>query len=39
VYPNEVVEKNLGVAGTTRNWKTILKVHDALTKDVERASR
>ncbi len=23
VYPNEVVEKNLGVAATTRNWNTI----------------
>ena len=23
VYPNEVVEKNLGVAATTRNWSTI----------------
>ena len=25
-YPNEVVEKKLGVAGTTRNWNTIEKV-------------
>ncbi len=23
VYPNEVVEKNLGVSATTRNWNTI----------------
>jgi uncharacterized protein (DUF1697 family) len=25
-YPNEIVEKKFGVAGTTRNWNTILKV-------------
>jgi uncharacterized protein (DUF1697 family) len=24
-YPNEIVEKKFGVAGTTRNWNTILK--------------
>ena len=24
IYPNEVVEKRLGVAATTRNWSTIL---------------
>jgi uncharacterized protein (DUF1697 family) len=26
LYPNEVVEKHFGVAGTTRNWQTILKI-------------
>jgi uncharacterized protein (DUF1697 family) len=30
IYPNEVVEKNFGVAATTRTWETILKVHRAL---------
>ncbi len=30
LYPNEVVEKCLGVAATTRGWSTILKVHQAL---------
>jgi len=30
VYPNEVVEKSLGVAATTRNWNTILSVCEAL---------
>jgi uncharacterized protein (DUF1697 family) len=30
IYPNEVVEKLFGVRATTRNWNTILKVHDAL---------
>jgi uncharacterized protein (DUF1697 family) len=26
IYPNEVVEKNLGVSATTRNWNTIAAV-------------
>jgi uncharacterized protein (DUF1697 family) len=30
VYPNEVVEKKLGVPATTRNWDTILTVADIL---------
>jgi len=30
LYPNEVVEKRLGVAATTRGWPTILKVSQAL---------
>ncbi len=30
LYPNEVVEKGLGVAATTRGWPTILKVREAL---------
>lgn len=30
LYPNEVVEKRLGVAATTRAWQTILKVRQAL---------
>lgn len=30
LYPNEVVEKRLGVAATTRGWQTILKVRQAL---------
>jgi len=30
LYPNEVIERRLGVAATTRNWATILKVHRAL---------
>ena len=30
LYPNEVVERQLGVAATTRNWSTILKLHEAL---------
>jgi uncharacterized protein (DUF1697 family) len=30
IYPNEVVEKRLGVAATTRNWSTILSVREAL---------
>lgn len=32
LYPNEVVEKLLGVASTTRGWPTILKVRQALEK-------
>jgi uncharacterized protein (DUF1697 family) len=30
VYPNEVVEKELGVRATTRNWDTISKIHQVL---------
>ena len=30
VYPNEVVEKNLGVSATTRNWNTISAVCEVL---------
>ena len=30
VYPNEVVEKNLGVSATTRNWDTIAAICDIL---------
>lgn len=30
LYPNEVVEKVLGVSATTRNWDTVLKVGDVL---------
>jgi len=26
LYPNEVIERNLGVAGTTRSWNTIEKI-------------
>ena len=26
LYPNEVVEKNLGVSATTRNWNTIAAI-------------
>jgi uncharacterized protein (DUF1697 family) len=26
VYPNEVIEKNLGVSATTRNWNTIAAI-------------
>ncbi len=29
-YPNEVIEKRLGIAATTRNWTTITKIHDIL---------
>jgi uncharacterized protein (DUF1697 family) len=29
-YPNEVVEKSLGISATTRNWDTITKIHDVL---------
>jgi uncharacterized protein (DUF1697 family) len=29
-YPNEIVEKQLGVPGTTRNWTTIAKIYDIL---------
>lgn len=37
VYPNEVVERHLGVAATTRGWPTILKVYGALQTDGGRA--
>ena len=30
VYPNEVVEKRLAVAATTRNWNTISKIINIL---------
>lgn len=30
LYPNEVVERQLGVPATTRGWPTILKIHEAL---------
>jgi uncharacterized protein (DUF1697 family) len=30
VYPNEVVEKKLGVSATTRNWNTVSAVCDIL---------
>lgn len=33
VYPNQVIEKQLGVAATTRSWSTILKVREALEPD------
>ena len=32
LYPNEVVEKKLLVAATTRNWDTIGKIHSLLQK-------
>ena len=32
-YPNEIVEKRLGVPATTRNWTTITKIHDILISD------
>jgi uncharacterized protein (DUF1697 family) len=35
LYPNEVVEKELGVAATTRTWDTILKVAALLRGDGE----
>ena len=30
VYPNEIVEKRLGITATTRNWTTIAKIYDIL---------
>lgn len=30
LYPNEVVEKQLAIAATTRNWDTISKIHQIL---------
>jgi uncharacterized protein (DUF1697 family) len=30
VYPNEVVEKQLAIAATTRNWETISKIQEIL---------
>jgi len=30
VYPNEVVEKRLGISATTRNWNTITSICDIL---------
>ena len=32
VYPNEIVEKNLGVSATTRNWNIISNIRDILKK-------
>ncbi len=29
-YPNEIVEKSLGVPATTRGWPTVLKIHAKL---------
>jgi uncharacterized protein (DUF1697 family) len=39
LYPNEVVEKQLGISATTRGWATILKVHAALEADPDRLAR
>jgi len=33
LYPNEVVERKLGVPATTRSWDTILKVHEILQRE------
>jgi hypothetical protein len=30
VYPNEVVERDLAVPATTRNWDTLSKICDIL---------
>lgn len=30
VYPNEVVERKLAIAATTRNWSAISKIHEIL---------
>jgi uncharacterized protein (DUF1697 family) len=30
IYPNEVVEKSLGVPATTRNWRTVCTICDIL---------
>ncbi len=30
LYPNEVVERELGVPATTRSWETIGKIRDIL---------
>jgi len=30
VYPNEVVEKELAISATTRNWDTLSKIHELL---------
>jgi uncharacterized protein (DUF1697 family) len=30
IYPNQVVEKQLGVPATTRNWSTIAAIHGVL---------
>lgn len=30
IYPNEIVEKHLGVTATTRNWSTVLDICDIL---------
>lgn len=34
VYPNEVVEKNLGVSATTRNWNTVTAICDILKRQL-----
>jgi uncharacterized protein (DUF1697 family) len=33
IYPNEVVEKHLGVSATTRNWNTLSAICDILRGD------
>jgi uncharacterized protein (DUF1697 family) len=33
LYPNAIVEKQFGVAATTRSWNTIEKVATVLRKD------
>jgi uncharacterized protein (DUF1697 family) len=35
LYPNEVVEKTLGIAATTRSWNTILTIRDLLAEPLE----
>jgi uncharacterized protein (DUF1697 family) len=30
IYPNEVIEKTLGISATTRNWNTINAIHEIL---------
>ena len=35
LYPNQVVEKWLGVATTTRGWPTILRVYEGLNRVIE----
>jgi uncharacterized protein (DUF1697 family) len=39
LYPNEVVEKRLGIAATTRGWPTFLKLREALEKSAPPAPR
>lgn len=33
LYPNQVVEKELGVTATTRNWNTMRRLRDRLRED------
>ncbi|HEV3142939.1 MAG TPA: DUF1697 domain-containing protein [Gemmataceae bacterium] len=33
IYPNEVIEKEFGVAATTRNWNTIVAIAEILRRD------